>query len=195
MRRLSRRPSPKPSGASSRPTTRSEPSGPSTACEAPLYASGRQGAEVQSARSTCARVHVGGALPAFRGVGKRGNLHQRSYQPQQGLMFRPRPASQELPQFNVRQPASRRTVGLMDNERVTVRRLPPEKPGIAVWAAVQFSPFRHMRVSRCSPLGIPRDGGRPRARVKALEFQTEVAPSRAANSARIRPASSGVAGL
>ena len=75
------------------------------------------------------------------GVGERGDLHQRSNQPQQGLMLGSLPLLQESPQVDVRQPAPGRRVGLMDNERVTVLRLPTEKPGIAVRAAVEFSPF------------------------------------------------------
>jgi hypothetical protein len=69
-------------------------------------------------------------------IGVRGDIHQRSDQPQQRLLLRPRPLSQEGPDFNVRQTASGRRVGLVDNECVPVRGLPTKKPRIAVWAAV-----------------------------------------------------------
>ena len=56
------------------------------------------------------------------------------------------PAAQALPlrkspDFNGRQTPSGRRVGLMNNECVTVPRLPAKEPRIAIWTTVQFSPF------------------------------------------------------
>jgi len=39
----------------------------------------------------------------------------------------------------------------MDNERVAIRWLPTKKPGVAVWATVQFSPFWHTTGSKTLP--------------------------------------------
>jgi hypothetical protein len=82
-----------------------------------------------------------GRFQALVPVGIWGNLHQRSNQPQKSLLLGAAPFSEEIPHFNMRQTSSRRSVGLMNDERTTVRRLPTKKPGVAVWAAIQFSPF------------------------------------------------------
>jgi hypothetical protein len=74
-------------------------------------------------------------------IGIWGNLHQRSNQLQQSLLLGAAPFSQEIRNFNMRQTASRRSVGLMNYEHTTVRRLPTKKPTVAIWAAIQFSPF------------------------------------------------------
>ena len=79
------------------------------------------------------------------GVGKWRNVHQRANQPQQRLMFRPLPILQECAQFDVRQPAARRRVGLMDDEGVTVLRLRPRN---------QVSPFGLRYSSRLSDIYI-----------------------------------------
>ena len=82
-----------------------------------------------------------GRFPPSGLLGKGGNVDQRCNQPQQRLMFRPVPFSQESAQFDVGQSSSGRSVGLMDNEGMTGLRLPTQEPGIAVWAAVKLSPF------------------------------------------------------
>ena len=92
---------------------------------------------------------VYGRFPPLGPVGVRGNIDQGSNQPQQRLLLRPSALSQEGPDFNMRQTASGRRVGLVDNERVPVRRLSTEEPRIAVRAAVQLSTIWHMRSHAC----------------------------------------------
>jgi hypothetical protein len=64
----------------------------------------------------------------------------------------------------------------MDNERVTVRGLPTEKPGIAVGAAVQLSPIWHTIGSVPAAWHSTRSE-RQRAHVKPLELKTGGATS------------------
>ncbi len=86
--------------------------------------------------SEVARAVAPAALYASSPVGVGGNVDQCSNQPQQSLLLRPRPFSQEGADLNVRQTAAGRRVGLMDNEGVPVRGLPAQKPRIAVRTAV-----------------------------------------------------------
>jgi hypothetical protein len=48
------------------------------------------------------------------------HIHQCCNQSQECLLLWPIAGSQKIAQFNVRQPASRRSVGLVDNEGATI---------------------------------------------------------------------------
>jgi hypothetical protein len=58
-------------------------------------------------------------------------------------MLRSIAAAQELAQLNVRQSTTRRGIGLMDDKSMAVGRFASEKPRVAIWAAIEFTPVRH----------------------------------------------------
>ncbi len=60
----------------------------------------------------------------------------------------------------------------MDNESVSVLRLPAKEPGVAIWAAVELVAIRHTGSHACR-FGVARDGRRSRRRVKPLELRVE----------------------
>src|SRR2546423_3379240 len=74
-----------------------------------------------------------------RGIG--GHLHERSDQAQQCLLFWPISAAQELAQFDVGKPTTRRSVGLVNDEGMTVLRLAAEGPRIPIWATIDLPPI------------------------------------------------------
>jgi hypothetical protein len=80
---------------------------------------------------------------SFRVSGKLRRGDQRPNQAQQCLLFWPISAAQELAELEVRSPASRGSIGLMNDERMAVGRLAPEEPRVAVRAAIEFSTFGH----------------------------------------------------
>jgi hypothetical protein len=65
-------------------------------------------------------------------LGKGRHLYQRSDQTQQCLLLRPVSEAQELAQFNGRKTPTGRSIGLVNDESVTVSRLAPEKPRVAI---------------------------------------------------------------
>ena len=77
------------------------------------------------------------ALLASGPLGIWGNIHKCSNETQKCLMFRTfRLRAQECAQFDGGKPPSRGSIWLMDNKRMAVLRLPPEKPTFPVGAAV-----------------------------------------------------------
>ena len=75
----------------------------------------------------------------------RGNLHQRSNQAQQRLMFRSiRFAVQKCRQINMGKPATRWSVRLMNDKGPATSRLARKKPRVPIRAAVQFSSIWHL---------------------------------------------------
>ena len=84
--------------------------------------------------------HVGGA--PLGPIGKWGNLHKRSDQAQQRLMFWSiRFVAQEGHQIDMGKPTTRWGVRLMNDEGPAVSRLAREKPGVPVRAPIQFPPI------------------------------------------------------
>ena len=61
-----------------------------------------------------------------RDSGKGRHIHQRSDQTQQGLLLRPARVAQEFAQFDVRELAARRRVGLMDDEGMAALGFAPD---------------------------------------------------------------------
>ena len=118
----------------------------------------------------------------LRSLGIWRDVHQCSDQPQQSLLLRPRPLSQERPELDVGETPSGRRVGLVNNESVPVLRLPAKEPGVAIRAAVELSAIRHMGSHACC-FGVARDGRRSRRRVKPLKLRVEAPPSRSAGHA------------
>ena len=70
----------------------------------------------------------------FRISGKRRHRDQCPNQAQQRLLFWPISAAQKLAEFNVRPPAPRGSIGLVNDECMTIGRLAPEEPRVAVRA-------------------------------------------------------------
>ena len=52
-------------------------------------------------------------------------------------------AAQERAELDMGQLTARRAVRLVNDKRMTVGRLSPEKPGVLIRATIQFSPLRH----------------------------------------------------
>lgn len=71
-------------------------------------------------------------------------LDQCSDQSQQCLLFGSLCITQELAQLNVREPATRGSIGLMDDESMTIFRLASDEPCVAIWTAIELPPVTYV---------------------------------------------------
>jgi hypothetical protein len=68
---------------------------------------------------------------------------ERAYQPQESLLLRPVPGTEEFADLNVRGAAAGRLVGLVEHEHRAGRRVLNQVPAVAAGASVEFARVDH----------------------------------------------------